>query len=143
MTTLDFEIAKPKALPQIPKPCGWRVLIAMVPVENKSAGGILLPDSHLDQKQAVATIGYVISLGSQAYQRDDTGNQAWVRPGDCVLVAKYAGQRHDAKVKGESVELRLINDDEVQAVLQDAGEDTPSWVLDLIQKSGVYASWRG
>jgi len=136
MTTLDFEIAKPKALPQIPKPCGWRVLVAMVPVENKSAGGILLPDSHLDQKQAVATIGYVIAVGPQAYQRDDTGREAWVVPGDCVLVAKYSGQRHDAKIRDQMVEFRLINDDEVQGILDDAGKDTPAWVVDLVHKAG-------
>lgn len=136
-TALEFETARPKTLLEIPRPCGWRVLVAMTPVETKSAGGILLPDSHLDQKQAVATVGYVITLGPQAYQRADTGLEAWATSGDRVLVAKYAGQRYDAKVRGETVELRLVNDDEIQAVLEDAGENTPEWVVNLIRKSGV------
>jgi co-chaperonin GroES (HSP10) len=134
MTALAFEATRPKTLTEIPRPCGWRVLVAMVPVEQRSAGGILLPDSHLDQKQAVATTGYIISLGPQAYQRADTGLKPWVFPGNRVLVAKYAGQRHDAKVGGQSVELRIINDDEVQAVFSPSGE-APDWVADLIAEA--------
>jgi co-chaperonin GroES (HSP10) len=142
-TALAFETAQPKPLFEIPKPCGWRVLVAMTPVETKSAGGILLPDSHLDQKQAVATVGYVVALGPQAYRRVDTGTVPWAIPGDRVLVAKYAGQRYDAKVHGETVELRLVNDDEIQAVLEDAGKNTPEWVVNLIHKSGAHTPWHG
>ena len=137
MTALAFEVTRPKTLTEIPQPCGWRVLVAMVPVETRTAGGILLPDSHLDQKQAVATTGYVISVGPRAYQRDDTGFEPWAIPGDRVLVAKYAGQRHDAKVGGQSVELRLINDDEIQAVF-DAGNDAPelpAWVTEILTQT--------
>jgi co-chaperonin GroES (HSP10) len=136
-TALAFETTRPRTLPTIPRPCGWRVLVAMQPVETKTAGGILIPDNYLDQKQAVATVGYVIAVGPLAYQRPDTGETPWVVPGDCVLVAKYAGQRHDAKAGGQPVELRLINDDEVQGVLEDAGEDTPAWVVDLLRKAGA------
>jgi co-chaperonin GroES (HSP10) len=134
MTALAFETARAGTLAAIPQPCGWRVLVAMVPVETRSAGGILLPDSHLDQKQAVATVGYVIALGPQAYGRADTGEIPWVSPGNCVLVAKYAGQRHDAKAGGQSVELRIINDDEVQAVFPPTGA-APDWVADLIAET--------
>jgi co-chaperonin GroES (HSP10) len=137
MTALDFEVTRSKALTEIPRPCGWRVLVAMIPVETKSAGGILLPDSHLDQKQAVATVGYVIAIGPQAYQRDDTGFGPWVRPGDRVLVAKYAGQRHDARVNDRVFELRIVNDDEVQAVFEYGvfGEpaELPAWVASLLK----------
>jgi co-chaperonin GroES (HSP10) len=143
MTALAFEATRPKALTEIPQPCGWRVLVAMEPVETKSAGGILLPDQLLDQKQAVATVGYVISIGPQAYQREDTGFGPWVRPGDRVLVAKYAGQRHDIKVLHQSFELRIINDDEVQAVFPveyDYAEGVPaklpSWVTYFLQSAG-------
>lgn len=130
MTSLAYEAARPKSLTEMPRPCGWRVLVAMVPVETRSAGGILLPDSHLDQKQAVATVGYVISIGPQAYRREDTGFGPWVCPGHRVLVAKYAGQRHDARVGAQSIELRIINDDEVQAVFPD--REPPDWVVDLV-----------
>jgi co-chaperonin GroES (HSP10) len=133
MTALAFEVSRPKALTEIPQPCGWRVLVAMVPVEQRSSGGILLPDSHLDQKQAVATVGYVLALGPQAYKRADTGLEPWVISGDRVLVAKYAGQRHDTKFNGQSVELRIINDDEVQAVFPE-GDYRPDWLVDLLNE---------
>lgn len=142
MTALAFEASRPKSLTEIPQPCGWRVLVAMVPVEQRSAGGILLPDSHLDQKQAIATTGYVIFLGPQAYRREDTGLEPWVRPGDRVLVAKYAGQRHDIKVEGQSFELRILNDDEIQAVFpiehdyeRGVPTDLPSWVSYLLKSA--------
>lgn len=141
MTALDFEVTRPRALTEIPQPCGWRVLVAMVPVETRSAGGILLPDSHLDQKQAVATVGYVIRVGQQAYKRADTGEIPWAQPGDKVLVAKYAGQRHDTKANSQVVELRIINDDEVQAVFpieySDFGVpvELPAWVSSLLKSA--------
>ena len=34
------------------------------------------------------------------------------------------------------VEFRLINDDEVQGILDDAGKDTLAWVVDLVHKAG-------
>jgi chaperonin GroES len=139
MTALAFEVSRPKALTEIPRPCGWRVLVAMEPVETKTAGGILLPDHHLDQKQAVATTGYVLSIGPHAYSRDDTGFGPWVSRGDRVLVAKYAGQRHDVKVDGQSFELRIINDDEIQALFEtqfdrdDVPVEDPAWVSVLLK----------
>lgn len=141
MTATAFEVSRPKALTEIPQPCGWRVLVAMEPVETRSAGGILLPDSHLDQKQAVATIGYVIAVGPQAYKRADTGEIPWVSGGDKVLVAKYAGQRHDVKILHQSFELRIINDDEIQAVFpteydhDDVPVELPSWVSYLLKSA--------
>jgi chaperonin GroES len=139
MTALGFEVTRPKTLTDIPQPCGWRVLVAMEPVEQRSAGGILLPDSHLDQKQAIATVGYVIAIGPRAYRREDTGNVPWAVQGDRVLVAKYAGQRHDIKIVHQSFELRIINDDEIQAVFPDTRgalddpAELPSWVSYLLK----------
>lgn len=134
-TVSRFEFAHPAGLEAIPCPTGWRVMVAMRPVETKSAGGILLPDRHLDQQQAVATVGYIVSSGPAAYNRDELGGQDWCRPGDQVLVAKYAGQRHDVSVDGQKVELRIINDDEVQGVFP--GAEPPDWVAALINRVGV------
>ena len=134
-TVSRFEFAQPAGLEALPRPTGWRVMVAMKPVENKSAGGILLPDRHLDQQQAVATVGYVISSGPQAYMRDDTGNQAWAGPSDQVLVAKYAGQRHDVTIAGQKIELRILNDDEIQGVFPPG--EVPDWVTALLTQAGA------
>lgn len=133
-TVSRFEVHVADRLTRVPIPLGWRVLIAMRPVETTTKGGIILPDQHLDAKQTVATVGYVVSLGPTAYQREEMGYRRWVAPGDTVLVAKYAGQRHDTKVDGQIVELRLINDDEVQAVFAD--ENPPAWLSLLIAAAG-------
>lgn len=133
-TVSRFEFAQPAGLEAIPAPLGWRVMIAMRPVENRTAGGILLPDRHLDQQQAVATVGYVIALGPSAYDRPELGYR-WVAVGDSVLTAKYAGQRHDVTIDGIRIELRILNDDEIQAVFP-PGEQ-PAWVKTLIEAVGV------
>ena len=133
-TVSRFEFAQPAGLEAIPRPTGWRVMVAMRPVENKSAGGILLPDKHLDQQQAVATVGYVVALGPTAYDRPEVGS-VWVQSGNQVLTAKYAGQRHDVTIDGQKVELRIINDDEVQGVFPDA--EAPGWVTALINRVGA------
>lgn len=134
-TCSRFEFAQPPGLEAIPSPTGWRIMVAMRPVENKSAGGILLPDRHLDHQQAVATVGFVVSVGPAAYNRDEVGGYPWVREGDQVLVAKYAGQRHDVTLEGQKVELRIINDDEVQGVFPSA--EPPEWVSALIKRVGA------
>lgn len=115
MTTTPFEGPQAAALKDLPLPLGWRVLVAMKPVETKTAGGIILVDT--ESKQAVATEAFVVAAGPQAYTRDDMGGTPWVYPGDRVLVAKYAGQRHDVKIDGETHEFRILNDDEIQAKL--------------------------
>lgn len=69
-------------------PAGHKVLIRPRPVEKERSGIILVHDEH---RELAATIeGEVVALGETAYLKVDDG-RPWVKPGDYVLYAKYAG----------------------------------------------------
>ena len=102
---------------QLPEPTGWKVLCIVPDVaqtfENSS---IVKADTFMKQEEHATTVLFVLKVGPDAYK--DTSkfpNGAWCKPGDFVLVRTYSGTRF--KIFGK--EFRLINDDQVDAVVQD------------------------
>ena len=75
-----------------PKPVGHRILIKVLDVANKTNMGIYLPSKSLEDHRAIASIGKVIEIGTDAYKRDDM-TQSWCELGDYVMFGKYAGHR--------------------------------------------------
>lgn len=101
---------------QLPEPCGWKILIALPNVEDKTEGGIIKASETLQAEELSTIIGFVMKLGPLAYRdvvRFPTG--AWCKEGDFVLMRAYSGTR--IKIHGK--EFRLINDDTVEAVVDD------------------------
>lgn len=101
---------------RIPEPAGWKILIAVPNLKEKTDGGVFLPD-HLKDREGVASIlGFVLKLGPDCYKDENkfpTG--PWCKEGDFVIFRSYSGTRF--KVDGK--EFRLINDDTVEAVIDD------------------------
>lgn len=81
------------------KPLGDRVFVKVSESEEKTAGGILLPDSAKEKPQ----IGEVVAVGEG--KRNDDGSRAAidVKVGDKVLYSKYAGT--DIKLGGDDYVL--------------------------------------
>jgi len=107
----DEAIAK-----QLPEPCGYKMLIGFPKIESTYSGGILKSDATIRQDEVSTVIGFVIKQGPDCYK--DTAkfpNGPYCNEGDFVLLRAYAGTRF----KIHDVELRLINDDTVEAVVQD------------------------
>jgi co-chaperonin GroES (HSP10) len=102
---------------QLPIPKGWRILIAIPEVEDKTTGGILKADvtKHIEQTSSV--IGLVLDMGDQCYKDTDRfgSSKPWCKTGDFVLIGAYKGVRFNIHGK----EFRIINDDTVQAVVDD------------------------
>nr|ASN63672.1 co-chaperonin GroES [uncultured virus] len=102
---------------QLPKPVGYRVLIALPQVEDKFDGTTILKASKTIQHDHIlSTIGLVIDMGEQAYSDVDrfpTG--PWCKEGDYVMFRANTGTRF----KIEGVEYRLMNDDSIEAVVAD------------------------
>ena len=102
---------------QLPKPTGWKLLCALPEVEDKFSGTDLLkPDSLTKVEEHSTTVLFVIAAGPDAYK--DTvkfPNGPWCKEGDFVLVRAYSGTRF--KIHGR--EFRLLNDDQVEAVVED------------------------
>ena len=101
---------------QLPDPVGYKLLIAMPDAEEKTKGGILKASQTLRDEEVSNICGYVIELGPDAYK--DEGkfhNGPYCKKGDWVIFRSYSGTR--MKVYGQ--EFRLINDDTVEAVVED------------------------
>ena len=102
---------------QLPTPTGWKILCAVPDVDEKIAGSSLYkPVEFMRQEEHATTVLFVLKVGPDAY--NDTAkfpNGAWCKEGDFVLVRTYSGTRF--KIFGK--EFRLINDDQVDAVVQD------------------------
>jgi co-chaperonin GroES (HSP10) len=103
----------------LPEPTGWKLLCAVPEVSDKIDGtdlDLVKPTSLLRQEEHATTVLFVLKVGPEAYKdtkKFPTG--AWCQKGDFVLVRTYSGTRF--KIFGK--EFRLINDDQVDAVVQD------------------------
>ena len=115
-TTFKLEEIKLKN-DNYPKPVGHRILIKVLDIANKTNMGIYLPSKSLEDHRAIASIGKVIEIGTDAYKRDDM-TKSWCELGDYVMFGKYAGHRF----KYGQAELRIMNDDEILGVVPDINE---------------------
>jgi|TARA_R100000081_G_scaffold92263_1_gene73770 co-chaperonin GroES (HSP10) len=105
-----------KTKSQLPEPAGYRILIAMPEVDEKTDGGIIKASQTVRDEEVSNICGYVLKLGPDAY--GDQGrfpNGPYCKEGDWVVFRAYSGTR--IKIYGK--EFRLINDDTVEAVVED------------------------
>lgn len=101
---------------QLPDPSGYRILCAIPEVEEKTEGGIIKADITIHHEELLTTVLFVLKIGPDAY-KDETRfpSGPWCKEGDFVLVRPHAGTR--VKIHGR--EFRIINDDAVEAVVED------------------------
>ena len=101
---------------QLPVPKGWRILIAMPEAQEKTDGGIIKASQTKTNEETSNICGYVLKLGTEAYCDDNRfPSGPWCKEGDWVIFRAYSGTR--MKMYGK--EFRLINDDTVEAVVDD------------------------
>jgi len=101
---------------QLPEPTGYHILVALPEVEDKFDSGLLKSDVTKHEEQVLATVFFVIKLGPDCYKDDKRfPNGPWCKEGDFILARPNSGTR--LKIHGR--EFRLINDDTVEAVVQD------------------------
>jgi co-chaperonin GroES (HSP10) len=101
---------------QLPKPVGYKLLIALPQIEETFAGGILKADKTIRDELILSMIGVVLDMGEQAYSDPERfPNGPWCKQGDYVLFRANSGTRF--KVNGQ--EMRLLNDDSIEAVVSD------------------------
>ena len=99
---------------KLPQPTGWRMLVLPFKMKEKTKGGIIMGQDTLEKQQVASQCGNVLAMGPDAYgdkQRFPDG--PWCKVGDWVMFARYAGSR----IKIEGGEVRLLNDDEVLATI--------------------------
>ena len=101
---------------QLPKPSGYRILCAIPEIEKEFESGLIKADSTISFEEALTTVLFVVELGPDCY-KDETRfpNGPWCKKGDFVLVRPHTGSR--LVIHGR--EFRIINDDSVEAVVDD------------------------
>lgn len=92
------------------QPLGDRVFVKVSASEEKTAGGILLPDTAKEKPQ----IGEIVAVGPGKRNDDDSRQAPEVKIGDKVLYSKYAGT--DIKLGTE--EYVLLSEKDILAVVQ-------------------------
>jgi co-chaperonin GroES (HSP10) len=101
---------------QLPKPSGYRILCAIPEVEKEYEGGLLKAKETLHIEEMLTTVLFVVDLGPDCYKDESRyPNGPWCKKGDFILVRPNAGSR--LVIHGR--EFRIINDDSVEAVVDD------------------------
>jgi co-chaperonin GroES (HSP10) len=116
MTEETIEATNEEKAKQLPDPTGYHVLCAIPTIEAKYDSGILKADKVRQFEEALSTVFFVIKLGPDAYKdpvRYPSG--PWCKEGDFVLARPTSGTR--LKIHGK--EFRIMNDDSIEAVVQD------------------------
>ena len=91
------------------RPLQDRVIVKRVAEEEKSKGGIIIPDTAKEKPQE----GKVVAVGKGKVAEDGTVRPLDVKAGDRILFGKYSGT--EIKLDGE--EHLIVREDEVLAVL--------------------------
>lgn len=98
------------------RPVEYKVLIKPDKVDDKSSGGLYLPDSVRDKQQFAVDRGEVISYGL-GFFADIPGPAPKV--GDKVIFNRYAGSLITIENNGCREEYRLCNDKDICAILEE------------------------
>ena len=125
MATLAKEVLDQMVLPdeetknfasQLPEPKGYKLLIALPEVEEATEGGIIKSAQSQHEESIATVVGWVMSMGPDAYANYNRfPNGPYCQVGDFVIFRAFSGTR--IKIHGK--EFRLINDDTVEAVVED------------------------
>ena len=117
MTEEAVKISDAELELQLPKPVGYRILVALPqPKETFDGSSVLKTESAKSQDHIMSIIGLVVDMGSGAYaDKDRFPDGAWCKEGDFVMFRMNSGTRFTIG----GVEYRLMNDDSVEAVVAD------------------------
>ena len=102
---------------QLPRPVGYRVLIALPEIEKTYGNtSVLKTDKEIHHDYIMSIMGLVVDMGDGAYKdKERFPDGAWCKEGDFVMFRANSGTRF--KVAGK--EYRLLNDDSIGAVVAD------------------------
>ena len=114
-TTTLPQTAEDKAK-QLPEVSGYRILCAIPEADDKFDNGLAKSSETMRLEEVLSTVFFVVKLGPDCYKdakRFPTG--PWCKEGDFILARPNSGTR--LKIHGR--EFRIINDDSIEAVVED------------------------
>ncbi|HUK91958.1 MAG TPA: co-chaperone GroES [Blastocatellia bacterium] len=99
------------------RPLHDRVVVKRIEEQEQVRGGIIIPDTAKEKPQE----GEVVAVGPGKTLADGKHSPLDVKEGDRVLFGKYSGS--EVKIDGE--ELLILREDDILAVLENAGGSAP------------------
>jgi len=92
------------------KPLGDRILVKRLNQEQKTKGGIIIPDTAQEKPQEAE----VVAVGDGRVLDNGTVRKLELKSGDRILFSKYGG----SEIKLDGVELLILREEEVLAIIQ-------------------------
>ena len=92
-------------------PLNDRILVKRTDAEDRSAGGIIIPDSAKEKPQKAL----VVAVGAGKRLKDGSRKASVLKEGDAILFGKYSGD--EIKLDGEA--HLILREDEILAIIED------------------------
>ena len=92
------------------RPLYDRIVVRPIEAEEKTAGGILLPDTAKEKPQRAK----VLAVGEGDLTKDGKRVPLTIQAGDEILYGKYAG----TEIKWQGEELKILRENEVLALIE-------------------------
>ncbi|OGX41961.1 MAG: co-chaperone GroES [Omnitrophica WOR_2 bacterium RIFCSPLOWO2_12_FULL_46_30] len=93
------------------QPLGDRVIVKPLEAENKTKGGIVIPDTAKEKPQE----GKVVAVGKGKFSESGQLQALEVKAGDRVLYGKYSGSEITTK---DGEELLIMKEDDILAIIK-------------------------
>lgn len=91
------------------RPLGDRILVLRIDEEEKTPGGIIIPDTAKEKPQE----GKIVAVGPGRVNEKGERNAMDVKAGDRVLFGKYAGN----EIKIDGVEHLIMQEDDILGIV--------------------------
>ena len=92
------------------RPLGDRILIKRIKEEERTKGGIIIPDTAKEKPQE----GKVVAVGKGKYSEEGKLIPIEVRAGDKILFGKYSG----SEFKHEGEDLLILREDDILGIIE-------------------------
>jgi len=89
-----------------------RIVVARIDAEEKTAGGIIIPDTAKEKPQQ----GKVLAVGPEVEVENEDGKVVGPQVGDLVIYAKYAGTTFKTR---DGKEMLILRVDDILGVVED------------------------
>ena len=96
------------------RPLHDRVVVRRIEAEEKTSGGIIIPDTAKEKPQE----GEVVAVGPGARDEHGTLVELMVKPGDRILFGKWSGT--EVKIAGE--DLLIMKESDILGVIEPVAE---------------------
>lgn len=96
------------------RPMGYNVLIAVDAIEEKTAGGIIIPAKIADREDSASEKGRIVAVSEMAFKGGDwAGVSDLPKAGDLVRFQRYAGNEFEGD---DGKKYRIVSDADLKGV---------------------------